>query len=376
MFLPSGKCETSNERIVRKSDFVFGDGTKTFLIDVLNERAGIQIAYGTLFYVSNAVRYITRMNDQTKTHLERMVSETVNNSALKEIIGVQMRLGENGINRNRGDPELFARAAVQIYSSYGPFTGIWLTTDGSEQQVQVFKKTILRYGGQALHDSVKMSPPKYWQLTLPGMISPQGRAKKLMGQTSEEWDEAMSIHTEMYAIGQCGYVVSSMDSNVGRFLQEVQALRWGRITGLPFFDVTSTLYYGGWAASPFPHSHLMRGIKKIQDEDDSFIHRMGVFSTLKAFQTCTIQNSKQVRSSEMYPHFIPHGDPGIKVAQFREHLLKTQLLSKGECQVYEFVQEVPPRKFSGLGSRMNLAQGAMGKAIENGQVFSIPGDWL
>jgi hypothetical protein len=247
--------------VERNSAFVFDAQTKTFvnseIIPQLKLMAGLEGNYGSLFYISAAVKYVTRLRANTEQHYNRIVGDTLGDTPLNKTIGIQMRLGENGMGRYRGSPELFARTVAQINTAYGPFEKVWVTTDGKPVEVEEFKRLVKRWGGP----KVVQSDSKYWQLTLPGWVTPAERMAALNSQNFEEWDEAMSIQAEMLAIAHCGYVVSSMDSNVGRYLFEEMYVHHGLTSSLPYFDATHTMWFAGWRSSPFPHTHLLRGYK-------------------------------------------------------------------------------------------------------------------
>lgn len=275
-YISRGRCESQNlfqcmykelgishcagPVTMRNTAFVFDRDTEVFVgapvVNKLKLMAGLEGDHGTLFYVSAAVNYVTRLREEGNKHLGTMVRTTLGVTPLKNTIGIQMRLGENGMGRFRGSPELFARTVAQIHTSYGPFEKVWVTTDGKPEEVDEFKRLVKKWGGPP----VVQSDPKFWQLTLPGWVTPAERMAALNNQESDKWDEAMSIQAEMLALAHCGYVVSSMDSNVGRYLFEEMYVHHGMTSSLPYFDVTQTMWFSGWRSSPFPHGHLLRGL--------------------------------------------------------------------------------------------------------------------
>jgi hypothetical protein len=264
MYKPLGPAPVCPEHVPvveRNTAFLFDQQTEAFVGDgVISElkfKAGLEGNHGTLFYISAAVHYVTRLRPEVDKHVERMTRVTLGNTPLEKTIGIQMRLGENGMARFRGTPELFARTVAQINTSYGPFEKVWVTTDGKPEEVDEFKRLVKKWGGPP----VVQSPSKFWQLTLPGWVTPAERMSALNNQQFGQWDEAMSIQAEMKSIAHCGYVVSSMDSNVGRYLFEEMYVHHGLTSSLPYFDATQTMWFSGWRSSPFPHGHLLRGFK-------------------------------------------------------------------------------------------------------------------
>lgn len=259
--LGSNTCPAGVPVVVRNTAFLFDKQTEVFVgNEVINElkiRAGLEGDHGTLFYISAAVHYVTRPRVEVIKHMKRMVHATLGETPLEKTIGIQMRLGENGMGRFRGTPELFARTVAQINTSYGPFEKVWVTTDGKKEEIDEFKRLVKKWGGPL----VVQSPSKFWQLTLPGWVTPAERMSALNNQEFDRWDEAMSIQAEMKSIAHCGYVVSSMDSNVGRYLFEEMYVYHGLTSSVPYFDVTQTMWFSGWRSSPFPHGHLLRGFK-------------------------------------------------------------------------------------------------------------------
>lgn len=255
-------CPAGTTVIERNSAFIFGEETRRFLggrdpVAEIKFNAGLEGDHGSLFYISVAVQYITRLRPETELHYDRIVGDTLGETPLNKTIGVQMRLGENGMGRYRGSPELFARAVAQINTAYGPFEKVWVTTDGKAEEVQEFARLVRQWGGP----QVVQSDGKFWQLSLPGWVTPAERMAALNSQQFDEWDEAMSIQAEMLAIAHCGYVISSMDSNVGRYIYEEMYVHHGYTPTVPYFDITHTLWFSGWRSSPFPHTHLLRGYK-------------------------------------------------------------------------------------------------------------------
>lgn len=260
IYQPLGIKSCPGPVVIRNTAFVFDRSTEIFVGDKVINRlklmAGLEGDHGTLFYVSAAVNYVTRLRQEGINHLNTIVESTLGKTSLKNVIGVQMRLGENGLGRMRGSPEMFARAVAQIQTSYGLFEKVWVSTNGTPEDVKEFKRLVAKWGGPP----VVQSNIKFWQLTLNGMLTPSERTDALNNQEFDRWDEAMTIHAEMTAIAHCGYVVSSMDSNVGRYLFEEMYVHNGFTPSLPFFDVTQTMWFSGWRSTPFPHGHLLRGM--------------------------------------------------------------------------------------------------------------------
>eukprot|EP01062_Namystynia_karyoxenos_P054331 TRINITY_DN44635_c0_g1_i1.p1 TRINITY_DN44635_c0_g1~~TRINITY_DN44635_c0_g1_i1.p1 ORF type:complete len:534 (+),score=101.89 TRINITY_DN44635_c0_g1_i1:122-1603(+) len=215
----------------------------------LARRAGLSRPRGVLFWVAEALRYITRPNRELRD-LTLRVRDSIGlaDVDLSRAIGVHIRHGtsatETGLTslRNYYDVDQFAQAVEAIaFSMDGP-THCFFGTDNVRNE-QAFSVALERAGGKPGLPSLR-----------PAFINSSWFAT---GKTGGKWDEAMLLSVQLYLLGGCGAFVGSFEFNTALLaVPMMAAARPGRVP--LYFDLGGSAWHMGEPWLPRGHPRWAR----------------------------------------------------------------------------------------------------------------------
>jgi len=279
-----GRCQYAR----RKTDNVYTSqwwyqhsvDTARGSLDLMKRLAGVKGNYGTAFYTREAIRYITRPNDDLKQFTKQLRSDIAGLPLdMSVVIGVHIRRGDAATRSHpRWDVNDYADAFRAMLSQHGGFTHMLLSSDDKnvysnmEAAIQHVaanredpRRHVLPFPPQDESTRIVHIPMGYWRVMNGNENMPAASritaAYNVASNHSQVWDESMLLAAQAFLFGNCGGFIGTMDSNIARLV-------WEFMSGLSssfnpnVFDMNGGLWYPGWEASRPPYRHLVHHLRR------------------------------------------------------------------------------------------------------------------